>query len=71
MSRKWIIKKAKISEPLGTDGEQVYSDKFTEYDKVTYLAQWLNKHSPNWNYWTEEVEVEKEKENERSQSGYL
>ncbi len=36
---------------------QVYGDKFTVYDKVSHLLDWLNKHNPSWKYWGEEKET--------------
>jgi len=51
---RWLIMKSKPGE-LEEKALQVYSDKFSEYDKVSNLVSWLNRYSPNWNYWTKEI----------------
>lgn len=37
--------------------EQVYSDKFSDYDYAWNLMQWLNRASETHSYWLEESEV--------------
>ena len=50
--------KGKVGEPE-ENCKQVYGDKFSEYDKVCNLVNWLNHHGGGWSYFLKEVEVEK------------
>jgi hypothetical protein len=52
--KKWLLMKNLPGE-LENKAQQVYSDKFLEYDYVYNLAVWLNRHNPAWTYWLKEI----------------
>lgn len=50
--RHWIMMRNRAGSPA----EQVYGEKFTEYDKAWYLAEWLNRwmYGTGYTYWLKE-----------------
>lgn len=51
---KWLVMKSKPGE-LENKAEQVYSDKFMDYDYVYGLIGWLNHFNPSYTYWIKEI----------------